>query len=136
MTLEKDIEKLYDDRKPSGIHLYLRPIVILLCCVAGFYAFRVIILDYITGENEIDVYAARKQMEKGDFKQAEVILKQVLEKQPNFSIANKRLGFLYLQQDQLEKALEFYNKALPYSPESDDIEDTIALITKRLESKD
>lgn len=132
MTLEKDIEKLYNDREPPIIHSYLRPIFILLCCIVGFYAFRVIVLDYISGANDIDVYAARQQMEAGDFERAEEILKIILEKQPNLSSANKMLGFLYLQQDEHDNALTYYYKALQYSPESEDIENAIALIKARI----
>ncbi|MHC4272025.1 MAG: tetratricopeptide repeat protein, partial [Planctomycetota bacterium] len=104
MSLENDITKLYDNKQQaSKTNLYLRPIVILMCCIVGFYAFRVIVLDYITGENDIDVYAASKRMEEGNFEQAEEILIQVLSKQPNYSTANRMLGFLYLQQDRFEE---------------------------------
>ena len=135
MTLEKDIEKLYEERKPTSIHLYLRPIFILLCFLAGLYAFRILIIDEIKGKNDIDIYTAHQQMGEGNFAAAEDILKQVLAKQPNYSQANKIMGFLYLQQDDLEKALSFYEKALLYSPDNEEINSAIALIKRRMNSR-
>ena len=135
MTLEQDIAQLYDEPKPSSIHLYARPIVILLCCIAGFYALRILIIDRMISAREgIDIYTADNRMEEGNFDQAEEILIQILEKQPNFGPANQMLGFLYLQQDKLDQALTFYKKALPYSPDSEKIENAIKLINERLKN--
>lgn len=135
MTLEQDIAQLYDEPRPSSVHLYARPIVILLCCIAAFYAFRVFVIDGIVSARDgIDIYTAENRMEEGNFSQAEEILNQILDKQPNFAPANRLLGFLYLQQDKLDQALIFYKKALPYSPDSKTIENAIELINKRLKN--
>ncbi len=113
--------------------MYTRPVFILLCCIIGFVAFRMIIIDKIMDRDLIDIYTARNKMEEGNFKEAKEILDQVLDKEPNYSLANRRLGFLYLQQDELEKALACYQKALKYSTDREEIESTIGLIKKRME---
>ena len=133
MTLENDIMKLSDNEKRSPVHMYTRPVFILLCCIIGFVAFRMIIIDKIMDRDLIDIYTARNKMEEGNFKEAKEILDQVLDKEPNYSLANRRLGFLYLQQDELEKALACYQKALKYSTDREEIESTIGLIKKRME---
>ena len=135
MTLENDIMKLSDNEKRSSVHMYTRPAVVLLCCIIGFVAFRIAVIDRMMSRDRVDIYTAKQRMEEGNFREAKEILDQVLNKQPNYSSANRMLGFLYLQQDELEKALACYHKALKYSPDSEKIESTIRLIKGRMEGQ-
>ena len=135
MTLENEIMKLSEKEKRSPVHLYTRPIIILLCCVIGFLAFKMLIIESIVNSDRVYIYTAKLRMGEGNFNEAKEILDQVLAKEPNYSAANRTLGFLYLQQDELEKALACYQKAMKYSPDRKEIESTIRLIKGRMEGK-
>ncbi len=81
---------------------------------------------------KVDIFSARLHVWGGDFQKAKKILVLILHKQPNYSTANEMLGFVYLQQDNLKKALHHYQKALPYSKDTQKVNNAIELIKERM----
>ncbi|MHC4272024.1 MAG: tetratricopeptide repeat protein [Planctomycetota bacterium] len=86
------------------------------CKFIGLIAFFVIIGANVKSDNDnnqksdkVDIYSARRQIREGDFEEAKEILTYILTKEPNYSTANEMIGFIYLQEDKLENALDFYS---------------------------
>lgn len=118
-----------------------RPVLILLCFILGFVAFRYIIISGTlldpkveprwTKEND-DLLGVRKAMERGDPNEAERVLRKLLEHQPHYGAAHERLGYVLLQKHQLKEALEHYQIAGGYHPDHGEITRAIAIIKRRL----
>ena len=79
-----------------------------------------------------DIFSAREHVWAGDFQKAKKILILIIDKQPNYSTANELLGFIYLQQDNLKKALLHYRNALPYTKDTQKVNNAIDLINERM----
>lgn len=118
-----------------------RPLIILGCWVVGFVAFRFIIIEGTIFDQNFkpawmqpsdDLFDVRKALDKADFNEAERILGKLLERQPRYGAAHERLGYVLLQKDQLEEALQHYRLAADYQPDKGEIASAIAIIKRRL----
>ena len=113
-----------------------------VCLLLGMFAFFWIINTNLPADKDrhqksekIDIYSARRQIGEGSFQQAKATLVQILARQPNYSTAQKLLGYIYLQEDDPEKALDHYQKARSYSEDPNQVDTVISLICQRMKDK-
>lgn len=114
----------------------------VICCFVGLVAFFAIVFSVPNSGRGNDpknrsgyMLKARRHILAGDFKEAKKTLAIIHAKQPNYSTVNELLGFIFLQQDEFEKALFYYQKALPYSTEVDKVNNAISIINQKLKDK-
>lgn len=103
----------------------LRPVLILVCFIIGFVAFRQLVIrgtifDGKTppawSKDGIDISTARDAVRRAEFEEAKRILMQLIMKQPNHAEAHQMLGRIYLQTGDRARALKHYRVALSYWP--------------------
>lgn len=72
----------------------------------------------------------------GDLSNALEYLRQAKEIEPNSALINKMIGSVYMEQDNKELGLQFYQESLKNNPEQDDLKIEINKITKERTEKE
>jgi len=82
-----------------------------------------------------NIFTAKGLVEQGDFDEAVARLNAILKKQPNYGEANLLLGYIYMQQDENQKALDCYKIAAKYHPDLGTIKSAIEILDAKLEGE-